>query len=235
MTKPDDRAQDAHPEAMPNDEALDSEQLPEDDELDGAGIAGESAEAGESDAEGHKEPAKSDRGKGQRAKGAASTIERRGRESAASRGEGRDSGRGARGSREPAVPQRAQTASDIAVHIDDRASAIFVIGVIAVFVLIVLNAVVLGKGGLLTPLPSPKPIPSLVPGTQAPPPTAPASAAPSGSVVPGASGSPAASASASTPSGSASPSATGSAAPSATPKPSAVPSPSPSPVPSPSG
>ena len=235
MTKPDDRAQDAHPEAMPNDEALDGEQLPEDDELDGAGIAGESAEAGESDAEGPKEPAKGDRGKGQRAKGAASTIVRRGRESAASRGEGRDSGRGARGSREPAVPQRAQTASDIAVHIDDRASAIFVIGVIAVFVLIVLNAVVLGKGGLLTPLPSPKPIPSLVPGTQAPPPTAPASAAPSGSVVPGASGSPAASASASTPSGSASPSATASAAPSATPKPSAAPSPSPSPVPSPSG
>jgi hypothetical protein len=235
MTKPDDRAQDAHPEAMPNDEALDGEQLPEDDELDGAGIAGESAEAGESDAEGPKEPAKGDRGKGQRAKGAASTIVRRGRESATSRGEGRASGRAARGSREPAVPQRAQTASDIAVHIDDRASAIFVIGVIAVFVLIVLNAVVLGKGGLLTPLPSPKPIPSLVPGTQAPPPTAPASAAPSGSVVPGASGSPAASASASTPSGSASPSATGSAAPSATPKPSAAPSPSPSPVPSPSG
>ena len=228
MTKPDDRAQDAHPEAMPNDEALDGEQLPEDDELDGAGIAGESAEAGESDAEGPKEPAKGDRGKGQRAKGAASTIVRRGRESAASRGEGRDSGRGARGSREPAVPQRAQTASDIAVHIDDRASAIFVIGVIAVFVLILLNAVVLGKGGLLTPIPSPKPIPSLVPGTQAPPPSAAASASPSGSVAPAASGS-------STPSGSASPSATGSAAPSATPKPSATPPPSPSPVPSPSG
>ena len=228
MTKPDDRAQDAHPEAMPNDEALDGEQLPEDDELDGAGIAGESAEAGESDAEGPKEPAKGDRGKGQRAKGAASTIVRRGRESAASRGEGRDSGRGARGSREPAVPQRAQTASDIAVHIDDRASAIFVIGVIAVFVLILLNAVVLGKGGLLTPIPSPKPIPSLVPGTQAPPPSASASASPGGSVAPAASGSP-------TPSGSASPSATGSAAPSATPKPSATPPPSPSPVPSPSG
>ena len=47
MTKPDDRAQDAHPEAMPNDEALDGEQLPEDDELDQAGIAGESAEPGE--------------------------------------------------------------------------------------------------------------------------------------------------------------------------------------------
>ena len=29
MTKPDDRAQDAHPEAMPNDELLDGEEPPE--------------------------------------------------------------------------------------------------------------------------------------------------------------------------------------------------------------
>ena len=226
MTKPDDRAPDAHPEAMPNDEALDGDELPEDDALDEEDVAGEDAEAEEGEeAVG---PAKGNLGMGQAAKGAASTTERRGRESAASRGEGRNSGRGARGSREPAVPQRAQTASDIAVHVDDRASAIFVIAVIAVFVLILLNAVVLGKGGLLTPIPSPKPIPSLVPGTQAPPPSASASASPSGSVAPAASGS-------STPSGSASPSATGSAAPSATPKPSATPPPSPSPVPSPSG
>jgi hypothetical protein len=226
MTKPDDRAPDAHPEAMPNDEALDGDELPEDDALDEEDVAGEDAEAEE--AEEAVGPAKGNLGMGQAAKGAASTTERRGRESAASRGEGRNSGRGARGSREPAVPQRAQTASDIAVHVDDRASAIFVIAVIAVFVLILLNAVVLGKGGLLTPIPSPKPIPSLVPGTQAPPPSASASASPSGSVAPAASGSP-------TPSGSASPSATGSAAPSATPKPSATPPPSPSPVPSPSG
>jgi hypothetical protein len=226
MTKPDDRAPDAHPEAMPNDEALDGDELPEDDALDEEDVAGEDAEAEE--AEAAVGPAKGNLGMGQAAKGAASTTERRGRESAASRGEGRNSGRGARGSREPAVPQRAQTASDIAVHVDDRASAIFVIAVIAVFVLILLNAVVLGKGGLLTPIPSPKPIPSLVPGTQAPPPSASASASPSGSVAPAASGS-------STPSGSASPSATGSAAPSATPKPSATPPPSPSPVPSPSG
>ena len=226
MTKPDDRAQDAHPEAMPNDEALDGDELPEDDALDEEDVAGEDAEAEE--AEEAVGPAKGNLGMGQAAKGAASTTERRGRESAASRGEGRNSGRGARGSREPAVPQRAQTASDIAVHVDDRASAIFVIAVIAIFVLILLNAVVLGKGGLLTPIPSPKPIPSLVPGTQAPPPSASASASPSGSVAPAASGSP-------TPSGSASPSATGSAAPSATPKPSATPPPSPSPVPSPSG
>ena len=221
MTKPDDRAPDAHPEAMPNDEALDGDELPEDDALD-EDVAGEGAETEEAEAV---EPAK-----GQAAKGTASTTQRRGRESAASRGEGRNSGRGARGSREPAVPQRAQTASDIAVHVDDRASAIFVIAVIAIFVLILLNAVVLGKGGLLTPIPSPKPIPSLVPGTQAPPPSAAASASPSGSVAPAASGS-------STPSGSASPSATGSAAPSATPTPtpSATPPPSPSPVPSPSG
>jgi hypothetical protein len=228
MTKPDDRAPDAHPEAMPNDEALDGDELPEDDALDEEDVAGEDAEAEEAEAEEAVGPAKGDLGKRQAAKGAASTTERRGRESAASRGEGRNSGRGARGSREPAVTQRAQTASDIAVHVDDRASAIFVMAVIAVFVLILLNAVVLGKGGLLTPIPSPKPIPSLVPGTQAPPPSASASASPSGSVAPAASGS-------STPSGSASPSATGSAAPSATPKPSATPPPSPSPVPSPSG
>src|ERR1700690_1416655 len=189
MTRPDDRAPDAHPEAMPNDEELDGEELPEDDALDEEDVAGEGAETDEGDGEEAEEPAKGVLGKGQAAKGAAATTERRGRESAASRGEGRSAGRGSRANREPAVPQRAQTASDIAVHIDDRASAIFVIGVIAVFVLILLNAVVLGKGGLLTPLPSPTPIPSLVPGTQAPPPTSgPASAAPSGSVAPGASG-----------------------------------------------
>jgi hypothetical protein len=234
MTKPDDRAPDAHPEAMPNDEALDGDELPEDDALDEEDVAGEDAEAEE--AEEAVGPAKGNLGMGQAAKGAASTTERRGRESAASRGEGRNSGRGARGSREPAVPQRAQTASDIAVHVDDRASAIFVIAVIGVFVLIFLNAVVLGKGGLLTPIPSPTPIPSLVPGTQAPPPTSsPAAAAPSGSVAPGATASPTASAPASvTPGGSASPSAPASTAPSATPKPSARPSASPSPVPSPS-
>ena len=67
----------------------------------------------------------------------------------------------------PATPARVQTASDIAVHVDDRVSAIFVIGVIAVFVLIFLNALVLGKGGFLTPLPTPKPVASLAPAASA--------------------------------------------------------------------
>jgi hypothetical protein len=225
MTKPDDRAQDAHPEELPDDDALDGEELPDSFDED-EGTAGEDASGEEAEFAAAEEPVN----------GPAPTTERRGRESATSRGERRTSGRGTRGNRQPVVAPRVQTASDIAVHIDDRASAIFVIGVIAVFVLILLNAVVLGKGGLLTPIPSPTPFPSLVPGTQAPPPSASASASPSGSVAPAASGSPGASAPASAaPSGSASPSATGSAAPSATPVPSATPLPSPSQAPSPSG
>ncbi|HEY5496260.1 MAG TPA: hypothetical protein VIK16_06335 [Candidatus Limnocylindrales bacterium] len=180
MTKPDDRAQDAHPDATPADEELDGAALP-DDALD---ENGEDAALYEDE---------------EVAAGAVAvpTTARAGRASATSRGPGR----GPRGNRGPAAPARVPTASDIAVHIDDRASAIFVIAAIAIFVLIFLNALVLGKGGLLTPIAT----------------AAPVVIAPAASVEPSASASPAASASpgASAPaSGSPAPSASPAASPS---------------------
>ena len=208
MTEPDDRAHGALPEGTPDDPALDAAQP--NDEI-GADSALDDEASGEE--AGFAEPE-------QVAGGAlaASTAARAGRASAASR----EPGRRPRGVRGPAAPARAQTASDIAVHVDDRVSAIFVIGVIAVFVLIFLNGLVLGKGGFLTPIPTPRPV---------------ASASPAASVAPIASASPAASAQASAaPSASASPSAAASATPraSASPKPSATPKPSASAAPSPS-
>ena len=206
MTKPDDRAQDAQPEVIPDDETLEDAEFegeePSDDAFDDEG---EDVENGDEGPDEDEVPAAA----------AAPTTARAGRESAASRG----AGRGMRGKREPAVPERVQTASDIAVHIDDRASAIFVIGVIAIFVLIFANAVVLGKGGLLTPLPTRAPIASPAPVP---------SASPAGSAVPSASASPAASGSASaSPNASASPAASASPSPTATPKPKASPTPKP--------
>ena len=219
MTKPDDRAQDAHPEATPVGEALDGA-APLDDALDENGedtaldeeLAG--ADAGLKNAAGV-------------AVGGvvAPTTARAGRAGATSRG----TGRVAKDNRVPAAPARAQTASDIAVHIDDRASAIFVIAVIAIFGLIFLNALLLGKGGLLAPIATPAPV---VVASPAP------SAAPSASVAPSALASSAPSASTSaapsvSPSASVAPSASASPSASGSPKPSA--SPSPSPAPSPSG
>src|SRR5665811_1254975 len=125
MTEPDDRAQDAHPDATPADDALDGAALP-DDALDEE-TGGE--DDGLHEAEGVAGGAV-----------AVPTTVRGGRASATSR----SAGRGPRGNRGPTVPARAPTASDIAVHIDDRASAIFVIAAIAIFVLILLNALVLG-------------------------------------------------------------------------------------------
>lgn len=60
--------------------------------------------------------------------------------------------------RPTAGPAIAPSASEIAVHIDDRISAIFVLGAIAVFTAILLLGVVAGTGGLLTPLATPIPI-----------------------------------------------------------------------------
>jgi len=209
MTEPDDRAQDAHPDATPADEALDGAASPDgafDEETGGEGARFAEAEG----VAGGAVPVL--------------TTARAGRASATSR----STGRGPQGNRGPTVPARAPTASDIAVHIDDRASAIFVIAAIAIFVLIVLNALVLGKGGLLTPI-----------ATSAPVVIAPAaSVEPSASASPAASASPGASAPASaTPSASANPSAgaSGSPAASASPVPSASPTPSASPAASPSG
>jgi len=108
--------------------------------------------------------------------------------------------RGRRGGRvlRRSQPARAPTASEIAVHVDDRISAAFVVLVAAVFVGLILYALLFGKGGALTPVPTAAPIPSV-------------SASPSASVAP--SGSPAAS---------------GAVSPSIAPSPSASPAASPS-------
>jgi hypothetical protein len=94
--------------------------------------------------------------------------------------------------RRPTAPaQRAPSPSEIAVHVREDWSKAFVIITAVVFILILLNALLLGHGGFLTPIATPTPIPS-------------PSAEPSASGSPGA-----------TPSAPASPSATPSASPSA--------------------
>lgn len=105
---------------------------------------------------------------------------------------------------------------DPSLRITDRASQLFVLLVVGVFVAIFLNGIVLGRGGLLTPIPTASPVPVVT-------------AAPSES--PGASGS---AAPTNSPVASVSPSAT--PAPSATPVPSVTPAPSaaPSATPAPS-
>jgi len=105
--------------------------------------------------------------------------------------------------------------SEQAVHIEDRASRVLVLAAIAIFTLILLNALLAGQGGMLDPDPSPTPVPSATPSPPASSsPSASPSASPSGSTSPSPSPSP--SASGSSPAGSAatSPSPTSSAAPS---------------------
>src|SRR5664279_2258872 len=186
MTEPDDRAHGALPGGTPDDDTFDgAAQADDEDGRDSELDEGTGEEAGFAEPE-------AAAGAGAAGGALAPTAARAGRASATSRGEGR----GPRGSREPATPARVQTASDIAVHVDDRVSAIFVIGVIAVFVLIFLNALVLGKGDFLTPIPTPKPVPSLAPAASAAPSAAasPAASAPA-SPAPSASASPSAAAS----------------------------------------
>jgi len=90
-----------------------------------------------------------------------------------------------RAGRMPPQPAAA-TPSDVAVHIDDRISKIFVLVTVAIFVLILLNGLLLGHGGLLASKPTPTPVASES--------TAPSSSAsPAVSESPAASGSPAAS------------------------------------------
>jgi hypothetical protein len=100
------------------------------------------------------------------------------------------------------------SASDIAVHIDDRISAAFVVVAVAVFVLIFANGLLLGQGGTLTTTPLPTPASEAPSGSASESPAASASESPaaSTSASPSGSGSPAASASGS-PSASAAPSA----------------------------
>jgi hypothetical protein len=70
------------------------------------------------------------------------------------------------------------TPSEQAVHIDDRISKLFVAGAVLVFVLIFLNAALLGRGGALSPAPTPTPTPA---STASPTPSASASASVSAS------------------------------------------------------
>jgi hypothetical protein len=121
----------------------------------------------------------------------------------------------------PAIATRAPTVSEVAVHVSDPASRIFVIGTVVVFVGILLFGIFMGNGGILTGTPTPKPtaVPTASPSAG---PSGSASAAPSGSGSAAPSGS-----------GSAAPSASGSPAPSASasvaPSPSEAPAASPSP------
>src|SRR3954465_2239527 len=100
------------------------------------------------------------------------------------------------------------SASDIAVHIDDRISAAFVVVAIAAFVLIFANGLLLGQGGTLTTTPLPTPASESPAGSGSESPAASVSESPaaSTSASPSASGSPAASTS-SSPSASIAPSA----------------------------
>jgi hypothetical protein len=50
--------------------------------------------------------------------------------------------------------------SELAVHVDDRISAIFVLAVIAVFIAILVYGIVGGVGGVVTGTPTPTPSPS---------------------------------------------------------------------------
>jgi len=58
------------------------------------------------------------------------------------------------------APARAPSPSEIAVHVREDWSKVFVIATVAVFVVILLNGVLLGTGGLLRPLATPTPIPT---------------------------------------------------------------------------
>ena len=88
---------------------------------------------------------------------------------------GETGGTGGTGRGTTTAASRAPSPSEIAVHVKDDVSKWFVIGTVAVFVLILLNGILLGSGGLLRPLPTPTPSAS---------PSASPSAGPSGSASP---------------------------------------------------
>jgi hypothetical protein len=83
-----------------------------------------------------------------------------------------------------APASRAPSPSEVAVHVREDVSKYFVIAIAAVFVLILLNGMLLGTGGLLRPIATPTPEPTATP-TVAP--------AASGSAPPATSASPSAS------------------------------------------
>jgi len=106
------------------------------------------------------------------------------------------------------APSRTAFAIDPALRIQVRASAVFVIGTVIIFILILGNAMLFGRGGAFTPILTPSPIPqaSNQP-TEAPSAAPTASPAASGSTAP-------TSAPSSSPAGSTAPTAAPSTAPS---------------------
>jgi hypothetical protein len=76
---------------------------------------------------------------------------------------------------------RPPTPSEAAVHIDDRISKVFVVGIAVAFGLIFLNALLLGQGGLLAPQPAP---PATPPAVVTPTPTPAASPTPAATPTP---------------------------------------------------
>ena len=91
---------------------------------------------------------------------------------------------------------RAPSPSEIAVHVRENVSRAFVMAAVAIYIVILLNAIFLGTGGVLRPLPTPTPTPTESPSTS---PSASVSASPAASssgsapASPAASGSPSAS------------------------------------------
>jgi hypothetical protein len=87
--------------------------------------------------------------------------------------------------RGPKAASRTAFAIDPALRIGDRASAAFVIISVAVFALILANAMLFGHGGALTPIPTASPIPVVTEGPSESPSAVPSiSPAPSGSTAP---------------------------------------------------
>jgi hypothetical protein len=80
----------------------------------------------------------------------------------------------------------ATTPSEQAVHIDDRISKLFVTAAVLVFVLIFLNAILLGHGGAFAPKPTPTPTPAAT-ATPSPSPSSSASGSASAAASPTAS------------------------------------------------
>ena len=74
-----------------------------------------------------------------------------------------------------AAMDHTQLTVDPAHRVSDRASAAFVLVTVAAFVLILFNGLLLGHGGLLTPVATPSPVPSL---TASPAPSGSAAASP---------------------------------------------------------
>ncbi len=115
----------------------------------------------------------------------------------------------------PKAAPAAPSVSEQAVRVDDRASAWFVIALVAIFAIVFANALLLGNGGLVSHiLPTPTPVVTPVPTAK---PTAAPTASPKATptAVPSASSSAAPSAS---PAPTATPAATATAAPTPTPK-----------------